>query len=634
MPNLDLLIRADDQASRRLLQVQGRLQKAGKSGQRFGREVSKGSKQADRALKKTATQATRTARGLGALASATSLLRVGIGLVTFAFATLGLRAVAAKFLEAQRAVVRLNNSLKLTGEFTPLLSKKIQDLTRNLELQTGISQEALLNLFSLARGFANSADQAEELLKASLDFAVGADIQVTEAVRRLGRALKGQAADAANFEDKIRLLTKAELAAGGATRLIQERFRGAAVEQGKTLRGTRELSQRFGDMKLLLGQELVPVFDSWVGILNKALAVFTKLFPAQVEDLKGRKLTLQTLREEIKQREAQIKRIKDGDRARRGEGEVLKRVIASLERGIAVRLKAIETERLKSEAEAESNRKAEDISDKTRQRTDEEKKGLQALFDLNNQLRGETEEFERAGLETARERIALELEERIAAANQAFEAAGSLDTTLRDLAVKNAEDRAAAEQRSLDRQTSVLSTLQKVGKGVTDQISSNFASAFADSIVSGKSLEEGLKGVFDSILKTAIETFIQIRLQAAFLAAFTAGGPGFFGGLFGAGLKHGTQRVPGPVGTPRATIVHGGETITPAGGVPPGAPGVGGGGGPLIGVLNIQVADLGPSERRRLVMALTEEIRAATDAGRVFASETVLASERNAERSS
>ena len=636
MPNLDLLVRADDQASRQLGRVTENLKKAGKAGEVHGRAIAKGSRQADKALKQTAKASKQAAKQASALSGAAISLKSSLlGLIGTAAVIGFLRSISSEFLQSERAVVRLNNSLKLTGEFTPLLSKKIQDLSRTLELQTGISSDAILNLFSLARGFANSADQAEELLKASLDFAVGADLQVTEALRRLGRALKGQAADAANFKDEIRFLTKAELAAGGATRLIQERFRGAAAELGKTLRGTIQLSQKFGDLKVKLADELLPVFDFWVEALDTATDSLNKLFGVSDDDLKGRDLTIRSLKQEIEQREEQIKRIREGDRALRGTGEVNKRIIAFLEQGIAVRRKAIETERLKSEAEAAANRKAKVIGDETKARTDAEKKGLQSLFDLSQTLRFERLQAEGTDSEIARERIRIDLETRIAAINQAFEVAGSRDTALRDIAVANAEATSEAQRAALQKQEFALSALGQASKGVTDQIASNFASAAADSIVSGKSLEDGLKGVFDSILKSAIETFIQIRIQAAFLAAFTPGGVGFFGGLLGGGggFKHGTQRVPGPVGSPQLAVVHGGEEIRSAGGTSPAGPG-GGGGGPLIGVLNLQVADLGPSERRKVVMALTEEIRAATDAGRVFASETVLASERNVDRSS
>ncbi len=625
---LDLLVRADDQASRQLGRVTENLKKAGRAGEQHGRSIAKGSRVADKALKKTSASAKKAANSASALSGAAASLKASLLGLLGAAAILGfLRGVGAEFLQSERAIVRLNNSLKLTGEFTPLLSKKIQDLTRSLELQTGVSSDTLLNLFALARGFANSADQAEELLKASLDFSVGADIQVTESVRRLGRALKGQAADAANFEDKIRDLTKAELANGGATRLIQARFKGAAAELGKTLRGTIELSQKFGDLKVVIGEELTPSFDFWVESITRGVDALNKLAGVSKSNISIDEQTLVLLNKRL---DAIRKEVSTGALATAND---LKRSEALTKEEVRLRALIRATEDRIQATKAESDA-AEDAANKaknaTTERTVEEKKGLQSLFDLFETLRAERLAAEGEDSEAARERIRLDLEARITAINQAFEVAGSKDTALRDITIANAESIATAQGAALELQQFQLSTLGVVSKGVTDQISSNFSSAFADAIVDGKSLEEGLKGVFDSILKTAIQTFIQIRLQSAFLAAFTPGGAGFFGGLLG--FQHGTQRVPGPVGAPVPAILHGGETVTTAGGAAI-APAGGGGGGPLIGVLNIQVADLGPSERRKVIEALTEEIRAATDSGRVFASEASLASGRNEGRS-
>ena len=144
-----------------------------------------------------------------------------------------------------------------------------------------------------------------------------------------------------------------------------------------------------------------------------------------------------------------------------------------------------------------------------------------------------------------------------------------------------------------------------------------------------------MKGIAKSIARAMIQEFLKVQIAKTLAASGPAGllaGAGF--ALFAGGFQHGTARVAGPAGAPRLAMVHGGETISSRG-TPSGAQlgaGGGGGGAGLVVNMSLHVADLGPSERQRVISALSEEIRQATEPGRELASVLELAARRNSGR--
>lgn len=168
----------------------------------------------------------------------------------------GLEALRA-FKVQETAIKRANESMRINGELTEQSSQKIQDWAASLQMLTGIGDDVILNQFALASSFTGSAEGAQKLVEAAQDFAQAADLNMTEAVRRLGRAMKGTVDDVAKFDERILKLTKSQLAAGGAADLIGEKFAGLAAAQMDTLEGkTALLAQRFGDLNEKAGEFL------------------------------------------------------------------------------------------------------------------------------------------------------------------------------------------------------------------------------------------------------------------------------------------------------------------------------------------------------------------------------------------
>ena len=174
------------------------------------------------------------------------------GLLATAFAG---RAAINAAAEAEQSIQDLSSSLKSAGTFSIEARDNILSLADAIERTTVTSAEQFQSLVGLAQSYTTSAEAATDLAKASLDFAAGADITVTEAVRRLGRGVQGATGDIANFAPAIRNLTKDQLKAGVATDLLAKRFAGAAQRESKTFTGSLiKLQAAFGGIPEAFGK--------------------------------------------------------------------------------------------------------------------------------------------------------------------------------------------------------------------------------------------------------------------------------------------------------------------------------------------------------------------------------------------
>ncbi len=193
------------------------------------RSAANESKKIERALKQVEGQSKETTEATTKLNSSFATLAKSAAVVA-GLAAIGraLQFSGEQAIEQADAVAQLNTALKLTGDLTPEASEAINAFANALERSTGVANTVILQGVALAKSFGQTNTAAQELASAGLDFAAAASINYEEAVRRLGRATQGSTEDIAKFVPEIQNLTKAQLAAGEATRLIAERFDGFA----------------------------------------------------------------------------------------------------------------------------------------------------------------------------------------------------------------------------------------------------------------------------------------------------------------------------------------------------------------------------------------------------------------------
>lgn len=192
-----------------------------------------------------------------------------LGLGTALGAAFTARAALQGAIAQEQAVTAIATALATTGELSRETITDFENLASSLQSVTGVGDELILQQAALAQGFTQNADLTKELTQAALDFSRGANISFEEATRRLGRSLSGSIDDVSKFDARIKTLTKDQLAAGDAIRLLGERFAGVAAAEAKNFGGALSIvQQNVGDFLESLG-ELITKSPLIVELLNR-----------------------------------------------------------------------------------------------------------------------------------------------------------------------------------------------------------------------------------------------------------------------------------------------------------------------------------------------------------------------------
>jgi ABC-type transporter Mla subunit MlaD len=200
-------------------------------------------------------------------------IALGIRGVRAAFGQLaqfGAEAVAASNAQ-ENAVKSLNVALATAGDLTVEASQDMQEFASRLQEVTTIGDETTLELLALAKSFGATNEQAKLMVQAAADFSSEAQINLEEAMRRIGRATQGSIEDIAKFVPELKNLTKEQLAAGEGTKLLAERFEGAAAAAADTFGGkVEQLNGVVGDVKEKVGDLAKVALEPLVDILKQA----------------------------------------------------------------------------------------------------------------------------------------------------------------------------------------------------------------------------------------------------------------------------------------------------------------------------------------------------------------------------
>ena len=181
-------------------------------------------------------------------------------------AGLGFKAVIAEAAEAEKGFIRLEAALKLAGDFTVEANTRFRELAENLSDITGVEDDLIISSFALAKQFNTTNEEAERLVKASLDLSAATGVDLNTAVESLGKTLDGTAGRLAEQIPALRTLTAEQLRAGDAIAIVQERFQGAGEALGDSFGGSvSKLTNSFKDFAKSIGSLFVD---------NKAVTAF------------------------------------------------------------------------------------------------------------------------------------------------------------------------------------------------------------------------------------------------------------------------------------------------------------------------------------------------------------------------
>lgn len=169
--------------------------------------------------------------------------------------------------ESEKAIIALNNSLRLTGDFTEETSQGFQDYATALERVTGVSDEAILQQISYVKSLGATNDQATKVTKTALDMAAALGVTLDTAVSQLTGTFAGNVGQLGKQIPELKRFTKEQLAAGDAVEFLSKKFSGSAANsiQGFTGQFT-QFKNAAGNVAEALGT-VITKFIVFTGVL-------------------------------------------------------------------------------------------------------------------------------------------------------------------------------------------------------------------------------------------------------------------------------------------------------------------------------------------------------------------------------
>jgi hypothetical protein len=226
----------------------------------------------------------RSSRNIGkSLAANFTKVVAGIAAAVTAFRTLNQSIDLA--VQQEAAITRLNNQLKLTGDFSRQTSLDLQAYAAQLQSISRFGDETILNQLALAKAFGANNEQAKEIVSTAIDLAAAFGIDLESATRNVAKTLGGFAGELGEVIPELKNLTQEQLQAGAGIDLLNKRFAGAGKNINDFDNITARLGNTFGDTLEEIGffitknETLLDGLKAGISIINdfgKGLRVIRK----------------------------------------------------------------------------------------------------------------------------------------------------------------------------------------------------------------------------------------------------------------------------------------------------------------------------------------------------------------------
>lgn len=222
-----------------------------------------------------------------------SLKTLAAGAVAFLGGRQIIRGIASVTEAASRqedAVNSLNTALALSGEFSQEASKDMQDFASSLQAVTKFGDEAILEQLALAKAFGATNEQAKQVTQAAIELAAATGKSLEEATRQVSKTLGGFAGELGEVNPAIKALTKEQLQAGEAARVLIQQFGGSAAAQVNTFSGAiAQASNTFGDLQEAIGSTITqnPVVIGAIKLLNEVFKDLIQLVTRNKDSISG-----------------------------------------------------------------------------------------------------------------------------------------------------------------------------------------------------------------------------------------------------------------------------------------------------------------------------------------------------------
>lgn len=156
--------------------------------------------------------------------------------------------------EQEEAIQTLNAALAINGDFTEEASKNFVKFADALEDSTGFSDDQALKLIALAKAFGATNEEAEKIVKTSVDYAAINKKSVEGTVESLAKTLNGLQGAVGKATPEIRALSKEQLRNGDAIEFLSKKYNGSAALLNQNFAGAiGRVSNSFEDLLKPIG---------------------------------------------------------------------------------------------------------------------------------------------------------------------------------------------------------------------------------------------------------------------------------------------------------------------------------------------------------------------------------------------
>ena len=538
MPGFEIQFEAVDQASPTIQKLSQQLLESAQRSDQFARDVTVSTQQADQALAKLQPRAQQTSQSMATLQQAgQSLASELLKFATVASVAEFFKSSAQSALSEEEALNKLQFAVNSTGgsfskskDQVVAFAEQQQELTQFSNTQTFEAMSRLVRI----TGDVSSSMQATRLVF-GLAAASGKDFN--SVIDLLGPILNGDSTRLRALKADFGAYIGDAKSAQQVIDNLSHAFLGAAESQTGYQKEILSLQNRLNEFKQTVGAGVLPVFTGFLTALTKGAEFFEQLgvvaanFAAEtLVSFQGLGQVIQALFRRdfagvvdiVKETGAKIDAIED----------------ASAQQAAEVQRKYhAEVQKLATTTADLRIRKTHDVVVAELKAGDDLKKLIAERIDAEGKASSVRGEQEQAGLQARLILIQVEKDARIKTFDELARKGLITEQQLTE-ATRNAAAIAVAQSKQA---TQAINDDFLVIKGteeaVASSLSSSFGKAVADIILTGKSLEDAMKAVFDTILRVAIETFTKIAIERAIIEvganAATEGAAGGGGGLFG-----------------------------------------------------------------------------------------------------
>lgn len=175
------------------------------------------------------------------------------------------------FLEQERAIAKVNAALKATAQFTPEVSKEMQELAGAMAQVSTFADEEILNVIAKLTAMGAKTTDVQRLTRAVLDLSTLMDRDLNRATMAFSQALNGNVEALRQAGIMIDDTKTATEQFNDALTQIEEKAGGQSAAAVETLGGKFEvLKKNLGEVKETIGGVILEFGEPFIRALNGA----------------------------------------------------------------------------------------------------------------------------------------------------------------------------------------------------------------------------------------------------------------------------------------------------------------------------------------------------------------------------